>query len=132
MERQQFPRRLGEAAPGVLALVPFRRADRSEEVLHRRLVAVEQLAIEVSRVPVDQDAAEIEDDDAALCVRCNHEVRRSVRCKAGPRPPDKDVAQEGDGFLDAFERRQHRILVLDGKYIIVPDRCEHGDELAPP
>src|SRR4029077_17729203 len=44
-------RRLGEAAPGILALVPVLRADSGEEMLHRRLVG-NQLAIEVARIPV--------------------------------------------------------------------------------
>jgi hypothetical protein len=33
-------------------------------MLHRRLVD-NQIAIEVTRIPVDEDAAEIEDDDGA-------------------------------------------------------------------
>ncbi len=65
MLRQERTRALGEGPPGVLALVPFGGADRGEEMLHRRLVAVEELAIQVSRVPVEQHAAQIEDGDAA-------------------------------------------------------------------
>ena len=65
MLRQEGARALGEGAPGVLALVPFGGADGGEEMLHRRVVAVEELAIQVSRVPVEEHAAEIEDGDAA-------------------------------------------------------------------
>ena len=50
--RHQLARRLGERAPGILALVPLRRADVGEEILHRRVVAVEQLAVEMARIPV--------------------------------------------------------------------------------
>jgi hypothetical protein len=34
-------------------------------MFHPRLVAGEELAIKMPRVPVDQDAAEVEHDDAA-------------------------------------------------------------------
>ena len=55
------------------AVVPRRRADVREEVLHRRGVAAEERAIEIPRVPVDQDAAEIEDDDGR-----SRQVHRSM------------------------------------------------------
>src|SRR6185437_16475726 len=58
----------GEAAPGILALVPCLGADGGEKFLHRRLVAGEEAAVEMTRVPVDEDAAEIEDDDRARWV----------------------------------------------------------------
>src|SRR5262249_35452831 len=59
--------RIGTAATGVLIAVPFGGANRCQEILHRRLVAAKQPAIEMSRVPVDQDPAEIEDHDIAHC-----------------------------------------------------------------
>ena len=55
----------GKGPAGVLATVPFVRADGSEEMLHRHLIAGEQLAVEVTGIPVDQNAAEIEYDDFA-------------------------------------------------------------------
>src|SRR5262249_49366286 len=53
--------RLVPAAAGILLLVPFLRAHRGEEILHCASIG-EELAVEVARVPVDEDAAEIEDD----------------------------------------------------------------------
>ena len=60
---------IGEAAAGILAAVPFMGADRRQKMFHRRLVAGEQLAVEMPRVPVDQNPAEVEHHDAAawLC-----------------------------------------------------------------
>ena len=57
-------RRLGEPAAGVLALVPILGADGRQERLHRRLVAGEELPVEMPRIPIDQHA-EIEHDDGA-------------------------------------------------------------------
>ena len=47
----------GKGPAGVLATVPFVRADGGKEMLHRRLVAGEQLAVEVTGIPIDQNAA---------------------------------------------------------------------------
>src|SRR5271155_2697521 len=55
----------GKAAAGVLAAVPFMCAHRRKKMLHPRLVAGKQLAVEVPRVPVDQNPAEVEYHDAA-------------------------------------------------------------------
>jgi hypothetical protein len=55
----------GKGPAGVLAAVPFVRADGGEEMLHRYLVAGKQLAVEVTGIPVDQHTAEIEYDDFA-------------------------------------------------------------------
>jgi len=55
----------GKGPAGVLAAVPFMRADGGEEMLHRHLVAGEQLAVEVAGIPVDQHAAKIEHDGIA-------------------------------------------------------------------
>src|SRR5271169_6238954 len=60
---------LGEAAPRVLAAVPFMGADIRQKMLHRRLVAQKKLAVEMPRVPIDQHAAEIEDHDASPRLR---------------------------------------------------------------
>ena len=43
-----------------MALVPLQRAHLFEEAIHR-LFVVEQLAVEVAGVPVEQDAADVED-----------------------------------------------------------------------
>src|SRR5205085_9422955 len=63
MLRKQRARALGERPAGVLALVPFGGADGGEEILHRSLIAVEELAIQVARIPVEQYAAQVEDSD---------------------------------------------------------------------
>jgi hypothetical protein len=47
----------GKGPAGVLVTVPFVRADGGKEMLHRRLVASEQLAVEVTGIPIDQNAA---------------------------------------------------------------------------
>src|SRR6516165_793892 len=53
----------GKTAPGVLAAVPIMGADIRQKMLHRRLVPGKELAVKMSRVPVDQHAADIEDHD---------------------------------------------------------------------
>ena len=50
---------LGEGPAPVLLGVPLRGADGGQELLHRGLVG-QQLAVEVARVPVDQDPAQVE------------------------------------------------------------------------
>ena len=61
----QQPGAFGKTAAGILTAVPFMRADIREEMLHRRLVAREQLAIEMAGIPGDQNAAEVEHDGIA-------------------------------------------------------------------
>jgi hypothetical protein len=51
-----------EAAPAILLLVPGGMADLGEKPLHGGLV-VEQLAVQVTRIPVDQHATQIVHDD---------------------------------------------------------------------
>lgn len=53
---------LGPGAAEILLMVPFGRADVAEKVLHRRGVTIEQPAVEVARVPIDQDPAKIKDN----------------------------------------------------------------------
>jgi hypothetical protein len=48
---------------GVLGVVPFLGCDGRQELLHGGLV-VEQRSVEVARVPVDEDAAKVEDNGA--------------------------------------------------------------------
>ena len=50
----------GDAFAAVLFLVPGRGAHLGEEVLHRSHVACEQLAVQVARVPVNEDPAQVE------------------------------------------------------------------------
>ena len=59
----------GEAAAGILTAVPLMGAHGRKKTLHHRLVAREELAVEMSRVPIDQHTAQIEDHDASasLC-----------------------------------------------------------------
>jgi len=61
----------GKGPAGVLATVPFVRADGGEEMLHRCFVAAQQLAVEVTRIPVDQNAAEIKHD--SITGRLHHQ-----------------------------------------------------------
>src|SRR5438105_14354904 len=61
----QQPGALGKTAAGILAAVPFMRADIREEMLARGLVAREQLAIEMPGIPSDQSAPQVEHDGIA-------------------------------------------------------------------
>jgi hypothetical protein len=55
--------------PRVVGLVPLECANLSEESLHCGFV--EELAVEITRVPVDQHAADVEDDRGHRFVRCH-------------------------------------------------------------
>src|ERR1700730_13075089 len=59
----------GEAADGVRRSVPLIGADIREKMLHRCLVIPEERAVELSRIPIDQYAAEVEHHDVSdrLC-----------------------------------------------------------------
>ena len=67
-------------AAGVLPLVPLLGAYRGEELLHRRLVAAEELAVEVARIPLEEHAADIEDGDAAPPVAGHHLGNMNCTC----------------------------------------------------
>ena len=54
--------RFGERPPFVLPEVPIRCADFREESFHRLFIAVEYLSIEMARIPINQHAAEVEND----------------------------------------------------------------------
>src|SRR5262249_20419542 len=58
-------RAFGKAAPGILTTVPLMGADIGQKMLHRRLVAGKQLAVEMPKVPIDQHTADIEDHHAS-------------------------------------------------------------------
>jgi protein-S-isoprenylcysteine O-methyltransferase Ste14 len=47
--------------PGVLLLVPRRSTDRGEKVFHRRVVSIEQLAVQVTWIPIDHHPTKVED-----------------------------------------------------------------------
>ena len=51
---------LGPWSPRVLVCVPLRRGHLGEERLHLVRV-IEQLPVQVARIPIDEDAPEIED-----------------------------------------------------------------------
>ena len=52
-----------EGSAPVLLQVPVRRADLRQEPLHP-LMVVEDLAVEMAGIPIEQDVADVEDDDA--------------------------------------------------------------------
>jgi MFS family permease len=57
---------LGETSPGILLRVPGWSADGGQEMLHGVVVSMKKLAIEITGIPVDEYAAEIEDGDGAM------------------------------------------------------------------
>src|SRR5260370_19665106 len=52
---------ISKRSPGILLRVPRRCTDGSEEVFHRRFIAIEQLAVEVTWVPTDYPTPQLED-----------------------------------------------------------------------
>ena len=50
--------------PEVVRVMPLHRANLGQKAFHRRVVAAEQLPVQVAGVPVEQDAAEVENDRA--------------------------------------------------------------------
>src|SRR5260370_9262013 len=52
---------------GILLRVPRRCKNGSEEVFHRRFIAIEQLAVEVTWVPIDYHTPQIEDCGTIFC-----------------------------------------------------------------
>jgi hypothetical protein len=85
MTRHQRGDRLVEGTAGVLPRIPFAGAHLGQEALHRGLVAGKQLAVEVPRIPVEQDAAQVEHHDAGR--RGAGRRRRVVRPRHCPRAP---------------------------------------------
>jgi len=51
---------------GILLVIPFGEADFKQEALDGGFIAGEELAVEVARVPVQQDAAKIKDDGGCI------------------------------------------------------------------
>ena len=73
MARDKLRHALGEGPAAVHLQVPGRRADAGEEILPRRLLG-DELAVEMARVPADQDIADVEDGDG-----CGHgDLRRLI------------------------------------------------------
>src|SRR5438045_9097290 len=58
--------RLGPRSPRVLVPIPLRRRHLGKERLHLIRI-IEQLPVQVARIPVDQNAPEIEDDRSQTC-----------------------------------------------------------------
>src|SRR5258707_2036119 len=58
---------ISKRSPGILLRVPRRCTNGSEEVFHRRFIAIEQLAVEVTRVPIDYHTPKIEDCGTIFC-----------------------------------------------------------------
>src|ERR1700751_2571652 len=58
---------ISKRSPGILLRVPRRCTNGSEEVFHRCFIAIEQLAVEVTWVPIDYHATKIEDCDRIFC-----------------------------------------------------------------
>ena len=80
--------RLRPRPAGIELGVPLLAADLGEEALHRGVVAGEQLAVEVARIPVDADAAEVEDDGldrrgGACPIVARHGRAQGTRSSAG-------------------------------------------------
>src|SRR6267154_5429117 len=58
---------ISKRSPGILLRVPRRCTNGSEEVFHRRFIAIEQLAVEVTWVPIDYYTPQIEDCGTIFC-----------------------------------------------------------------
>src|SRR5258708_1382873 len=58
---------ISKRSPGILLRVPRRCTNGSEEVFHRRFIAIEQLAVEVTWVPIDYHTPQIEDCGTIFC-----------------------------------------------------------------
>src|ERR1700734_2355469 len=58
---------ISKRSPCILLRVPRRCTNGSEEVFHRRFIAIEQLAVEVTWVPIDYHTPKVEDCGTILC-----------------------------------------------------------------
>jgi hypothetical protein len=65
-------------------------------MLHRRFVAIEQLAVEVARIPIDQHPAEIKDHHVAM-THAAHFIQKSGRAQFGARCPQGYCISRGLG-----------------------------------
>src|SRR4029077_6094528 len=58
---------ISKRSPGILLRVPRRCTNGTEEVFHRRFIAIEQLAVEETWVPIDYHTPQIEDCGQIFC-----------------------------------------------------------------
>src|SRR5713101_6058899 len=58
---------ISKRSPCILLRVPRRCTNGSEEVFHRCFIAIEQLAVEVTWVPIDYHTPKIEDCGTIFC-----------------------------------------------------------------
>src|SRR5258707_15426468 len=58
---------ISKRSPRILLRVPRRCTNGSEEVFHRCFIAIKQLAVEVTWVPIDYHTPKIEDCGTSLC-----------------------------------------------------------------
>src|ERR1700730_4041874 len=58
---------ISKRSPGILLRVPRRCTNGTEEVFHRRFIAIEQLAVEVTWIPIDYHTSQIEDCGTIFC-----------------------------------------------------------------
>src|ERR1700720_4098111 len=58
---------ISKRSPGILLRVPRRCTNGTEEVFHRGFIAIEQLAVEVTWVPIDYHTPQIEDCGTIFC-----------------------------------------------------------------
>src|SRR5882762_233205 len=58
---------ISKRSPGILLRVPRRCTNGSEEVFRRRFIAIEQLVVEVTWVPIDYHTPKIEDCGTIFC-----------------------------------------------------------------
>jgi hypothetical protein len=61
MQRRQLRRGLGEVAAGIVLEMPVGRDDIAQERIERPIV-IDQALVEDPRIPVVQDATDVEDD----------------------------------------------------------------------
>src|SRR5882724_3439877 len=58
---------ISKRSPGILLRVPRRCTNGREEVFHRGFIAIEQLAVEVTWVPIDYHPPQVEDCGTIFC-----------------------------------------------------------------
>src|SRR5216684_1975602 len=58
---------ISKRSPGILLRVPRRCTNGTEEVFHHRFITIEQLAVEVTWVPIDYHTPKIEDCGTIFC-----------------------------------------------------------------
>src|SRR6266478_7156837 len=58
---------ISKRSPGILLRVPRRCTNGTEEVFHHRFITIEQLAVEVTWVPIDYHTPQIKDCGTIFC-----------------------------------------------------------------